>query len=271
MAAITRPQDKLRTPQPLSKPKRSRMPWPLNLYHTAVGKKWVMGLTGVGLVGFVLVHMIGNLHIYEGQQEIADYAHALRTLGGHILPPGTVLWLLRVGLLVMFGLHIHSAVTLNAMNTKANSKYQDKRDYIAVTFASRTMRWTGPIIALFLLYHIADLTWGWWLGDNFVHGDPLGNIDKSFSFLPVALIYIVANVALALHIYHGVFSLFTSLGINSPKLNPMRRPLALGLATVILIGNLSFPLMVNAGVIETDDAITEQIIEQLHSGEDGGH
>lgn len=274
MAVTLRPQDKLRTPRPINKPPKLKLPWPLNLYQTAVGKKWVMGLTGVGLIGFVVAHMVGNLHLYEGPLEVHHYAEALRELGGHIIPRGWVLWAMRLGLLAMFGLHIHSAVSLSAMSAGANTKYQSTQDFAAANFASRTMRWTGSIIALFLLYHLADLTWGW-LDDDFVTGDPYGNVDRSLSRIPVAIFYIVANLALAVHLFHGVFSMFTSLGINSPKLNPIRRPLALGIAGLILAGNLSFPLMVQAGVIEEEQPL-EQLIEaehdqdshSMHHGED---
>ena len=259
MAVTLRPHDKLRTPKPINKPPRIRLPWPLNLYQTAIGKKWVMGLTGLGLIGFVVVHMIGNLHLYEGPVEVHEYAEALRDLGGHIIPRTWLLWLLRIGLLGMFVMHIHAAVGLTRMNAAANSKYQSARDFTAANFASRTMRWTGPIIALFLLYHLADLTWGW-TDDDWVRGDPYGNADRSLSRLPVAILYIVANVALAVHLFHGIYSMFTSLGINSPKLNPIRRPLAAGIAGLILLGNLSFPIMVQAGAIE-EEVPLEQLLE----------
>ena len=261
MAVTLRPQDKLRTPKPINKPPRINLPWPLNLYQTAVGKKWVMGLTGLGLIGFVVAHMIGNLHVYEGPVEVHEYAEALRDLGGDLIPRTYLLWLMRVGLFVMFVLHIHSAVGLTRMNLISNSRYEGSRDYAAANFASCTMRWTGIIIALFLLYHLADLTWGWW-DDDWVRGDPYGNVDRSLSRVPVAIFYIVANVALAMHLFHGIFSMFTSLGINSPKLNPLRRPLALGIAGLVLVGNLSFPILTQAGVIEEERPLVEEL--QLH-------
>lgn len=265
MAVTLRPQDKLRTPPPLKKPPRLRAPWPLNLYQTAVGKKWVMGLTGLGLIGFVVVHMIGNLHLYEGPVEVHEYAEALRDLGGHIIPRTYLLWLMRVGLLVMFALHIHAAMSLTLSNDSNRDKYRSKQDFAAADFASRTMRWTGPILALFILYHLADLTWGWF-DDDWVRGDPYGNADRSLSRIPVAIFYIVANLALAFHLFHGIFSMFTSLGVNSPKLNAMRRPLAAGIAGLVLLGNLSFPIMVQAGVIEEETPL-EVLLEEQHAME----
>lgn len=256
---------------PVNKKPRIRLPWPLSLYQTAVGKKWVMALTGVGLLGFVLVHMIGNLHLYEGPFETYEYGEALRDLGGHFVPRTWLLWALRIGLIAMFALHIHSAVTLTRMNQRANprssvvdgvKKYGSERDYIAANYASRSMRWTGIIIALFLFWHLADLTWGWFNPD-FVRGDPYHNVTESLGNWPVAILYIVANVALALHIYHGAWSIFQSLGINSPKYNTARRMFAQGFAAVILVGNLSFPIMVQAEVIDAD----ESIVRLMESGE----
>lgn len=250
---------------------RIRLPWPLSLYQTAVGKKWVMALTGIGLLGFVLVHMIGNLHLYEGPLETYEYGEALRDLGGHFVPRTWVLWALRIGLIVAFALHIHSAWSLTRMNQRSNpasspvdgvKRYESRRDYITADFASRTMRWTGIIIALFLVYHLADLTWGHFNPD-FVRGDPYHNVVESFSNVGVAIFYIVANVALALHIYHGAWSMFQSLGVNSPKYNHARRRFAQGFALVILVGNLSFPIMVQADVIDQDGSI----VRQIESGE----
>ena len=236
---------------PLLRRRAPQLPWPLNLYQTAVGKKYVMAITGVGLLGFVVVHMIGNLHIYEGPTQVHEYAEALRGLGGHLVPRTFLLWVLRIGLIGMFAAHIHAAFSLSRMNTKANKAYAGSRDYLAVNFASRTMRWTGPIILLYLLFHLADLTWGWF-SDEWVRGDVYANVYNSMSALPIAAIYIVANVALATHIYHGAWSMFQTLGINNPRYNNARRRFAQGLATVILLGNLSFPLAVQAELIDLE-------------------
>ena len=226
-----------------------RLPWPLSVYQSAVGKKWVMAVTGIALLGFVLVHMIGNLHLYEGPVHLSEYAEALRDLGGDIVPRTWILWAMRIGLIAAFGLHIHSAWSLTVMSRRADASYVGGRGYAAASYASRTMRWTGPIILLYLFYHLADLTWGWFNPD-FVRGDPYHNVVASLSNVPVAILYVVANVALAIHIYHGAWSMFQSLGVNSPKLNPLRRRFAQGFAAVILVGNLSFPIFVQAEVID---------------------
>ncbi len=246
---------------PVFKTKRE-WPFPLNIYQSSVGRKWVMALTGIGLLGFVIAHMVGNLHVYEGPARMHEYAESLRTLGGGLIPKHWILWAMRFGLIAMFALHIHSAYSLKERSRKASDKadfmggekkYASKRDYVAANYASRTMRWTGPIILLYLFFHLADLTWGWWLGDDYVRGDPYHNVAESLGNLPIAIIYIAANVALAIHIFHGTWSLFQSLGINNPKFNALRRNLATVVAGVILIGNLSFPILTQAGLIDEDN------------------
>ncbi len=249
-------------PVPPIRPRRRRLGWPFDIYQAAVGKKYVMALTGMGLIGFVIVHMIGNLHLYEGPTQVNEYAEALRDLGGHLVPRTFILWGLRFGLLAMFVLHIHSAYSLKEMSRKSspsanyvsgNKKYAGGQNFAAAGYASRTMRWTGPIIGLYVLFHLADLTWGWWLGDDYVRGDVYHNVVESLSSLPVAAVYVVANVALAVHIYHGAWSLLQSLGVNNPRYNHLRRGLATTVAGVILVGNLSFPVMVQAGLIDEDN------------------
>ncbi|MFN0093104.1 MAG: succinate dehydrogenase cytochrome b subunit [Acidimicrobiales bacterium] len=248
------------------RPRRPR-PFPLGLYQSAVGKKWVMGITGIMLMGFVLVHMIGNLHVYQSPTEINEYGEALRDLGGHLVPRTVVLWVMRVGLIAAFGLHIHAAYGLTRINRKARPEgYAGSRDYVAANFASRTMRWTGVIVLLYLLFHLADLTWGWLLGDEFIRGDVYHNLVASLSRIPVALIYIAANIALAVHLYHGAWSLFQSLGLNNPKFNAARRTFASGFAALILVGNLSFPLLTMAGLISEDNRTTP-LADEIHSAQ----
>jgi succinate dehydrogenase / fumarate reductase cytochrome b subunit len=239
--------------EPIRRRPKRQLPFPLSIYQTAVGKKWVMALTGIGLLGYVLAHMVGNLHIYEGPHQINEYGEQLRTLGGHLAPRTFVLWLLRLGLITAFVLHIHSAYGLTRMNLAANAKYASPRDYVAANFASRTMRWTGVIVGLYVVFHLADLTWGWWLGDDYVRGDVYHNVSESLSSIPIAMIYIVANIALAVHIYHGAWSMFQSLGVNNPRYNQARRAFAGGFATIILVGNLSFPIAAMTGFINEDN------------------
>ena len=237
----------------IAKPHR-RSPFPIvDLYRSAVGKKWVMALTGIGLMGFVLFHAIGNLKMYLGESHFNEYAEFLRQLLVPIIPPTGVLWILRLGLITMFALHIHSAYSLTRMNRKARPvKYKSPRDYVAVNWAARTMRWSGIIVGLFLLFHLADLTWGW-ANPDFESGNPYWNVSTSLDRAPIAALYIIANIALGFHLYHGAWSIFQSLGSMSPRFNPRHNPLRRGFAAAFAIAiaavNISFPIAVLTGVV----------------------
>jgi len=235
--------------QPIRKKPR-QLPWPLNLYQTYVGRKWVMAITGVIGLAFIAGHMFGNLKIYLGAHELDVYAVGLREVAYPLVPKGLLLWVARIGLLVALILHVHAAATIWWQNRKARPvSYQSKRDYIAANWASRTMLWSGPIILLYLAFHLADLTWGW-ANPAFEHGEVYANTIASFQREPVALLYIFANLALGVHIYHGAWSLFQSLGINSPQINPARRIFAALFALAIVVGNVSFPVAVLLGIVE---------------------
>jgi succinate dehydrogenase / fumarate reductase, cytochrome b subunit len=235
------------TGAPIPRPSHHGSPL-LRFWQSAVGKKWVMALSGIGLLGYVLAHMVGNLKLFLGKAHLNEYAEWLRTLGEPALPRTVVLWALRIGLLAAFVLHIVAAAQLTRMNQRARGDYQASRDYVAANFASRTMRWTGVIIALYLIFHLLDLTWGP-ANPDFKRGDPFDNVIESFQRVPVAIVYIIANLALAIHIFHGAWSMFQSLGWNNPRFNIYRRYFAAAFALVIGIGNVSMPLLVVTGVV----------------------
>ena len=238
--------------QPVN-PRRRPWPFPLNLYQTAVGKKWAMAISGLALLAFVIVHMIGNLKLYlgvvDGEYDINVYGEFLRELLVPLLPRTYALWLLRLGLIAMFALHIHAAYSLTVINRRSNVNYQSKRDYVAANFASRTMRISGIIVGLYLLFHLADLTWGWTM-DDFQRGHAYENMVRSIGRWPVAIIYIVGNVLLCTHIYHGIWSAMQSMGVANPRYNHLRRAFATGTAVLLLVGNLSFPFAILTGIVD---------------------
>lgn len=232
---------------------RKKQPFLLDLYSTSVGKKYVMALTGLMGVGFVLVHMVGNLKMYLGREDYNHYAEFLRELLVPIFPRTVVLWILRGGLIAAVLGHLHAAVTLTRMNRQARPvKYQSARDYQVASFASRSMRWTGTIVLLFIAWHLLDLTAGTVNGGNFVRGDAYNNVAHSLNRPLVAAVYILANLALGVHLFHGVWSLFQSLGWSHPRFNKWRRHLAGGLASVIVLGNISFPVLILCKVVEVN-------------------
>jgi succinate dehydrogenase / fumarate reductase cytochrome b subunit len=151
-------------------------------------------------------------------------------------------------------LHIHAAWSLTQLNRKARPvKYQSARDYQIASFASRSMRYTGVIVLLFVVWHLLDLTFGTvnTIGaeGEFVRANVYENVVRSFERVPVSVFYIVANIALGIHLFHGAWSLFQSMGWNNPRFNKWRRAFATGFATVVVVGNVSFPVAVLAGIV----------------------
>jgi succinate dehydrogenase / fumarate reductase cytochrome b subunit len=233
---------------------RKRKPFLLDLYGTAVGKKYVMAITGLLMIGFVVAHMVGNLKMYLGEEDLNSYAGFLNRLLYPIAPEGAVLWILRAGLLASVLLHIHAAYSLTQLNRHARPvKYQSARDYQVASFASRTMRMTGIVVLLFIVWHLLDFTFGVTntigTGDEFVKKEVYANVVRSFERVPVAVFYILANIALGVHLFHGTWSLFQSMGWNNPRFNEWRRAIAIGVATIVVVGNVSFPVAVLAGIV----------------------
>jgi succinate dehydrogenase / fumarate reductase cytochrome b subunit len=230
---------------------RRRRPFLVELYGSAVGKKYAMAISGIIGMGYVFAHMVGNLKMFLGPEQLDEYAEWLRTGLLHpILPNTWALWLMRIILIVALVVHVHAAYALTVMNRRARPvRYQSAREYVAANFASRTMRVSGIIVLIFLAWHLADLTWGW-VNPDFVRGAVYRNVDASLSRWPVALLYIVGNIALAVHLYHGAWSLFQSLGWNNARFNALRRQFAVAFAAIVLIGNVSMPVAVLAGVVD---------------------
>jgi succinate dehydrogenase / fumarate reductase cytochrome b subunit len=223
---------------------------PRGLYATDVGKKYVMAVSGILLMLFVLGHMVGNLKLYLGADSLNAYSEWLRDVGEPALPREVLLWIVRIVLLAAVVLHIDSAIRLTRSNREARPvRYKSRREFAAADFASRTMRWTGVIVALFVIFHLLDLTWGT-ANPDFRSGDPYANVVASFERIPVAIVYVVANLALALHLYHGAWSLFQSMGWAHPSYNAYRRWFAIAFAVLIAVGNISFPIAVVFGVVD---------------------
>jgi succinate dehydrogenase / fumarate reductase cytochrome b subunit len=237
-------------PRPDGAPARRREPpFLVTFYRSAVAKKWLMAVSGIILIGYVVAHMIGNLKLFLGANHLNEYAEWLRDLGEPALPHSFVLWTMRVVLIAAFVVHIVAAAQLTVMNRRARpERYQGGRDYVVASYASRTMRWTGIIIGLFVLFHLLDLTWGP-ANPDFHRGDVYNNVVQSFERVPVAIVYIAANIALGIHLFHGAWSMFQSLGWNSPRYNQWRKYFAWTLAAVVTIGNVSMPLMVVTGMV----------------------
>jgi len=210
-------------------------------YSSVVGKKVVMAASGIILCLFVLGHMIGNLQVFQGAEKLNHYAQLLQSMGG-------ALWLIRLFLLTMVVLHGWAAFQLWMLKNEARPQAYVKKTAIATSYAARTMIWSGPIVACFLVYHILHFTTGQ-AHPSFEHGEVYRNVVLGFRNPAAALFYIVANILLATHLYHGVWSMFQTLGFNHPKYTPILRNVAKLYGFAIGIGNVSIPLAVLTGVI----------------------
>ena len=222
---------------------------PVSLFDSTVGKKIAMAVSGVILVGFLIVHMLGNLKVYQGAEAFNHYAEGLRTIGAPFFARGQLLWVARAVLLAAVGIHILAAVQLTLHSRAARTVSYTKYDSLAFSYASRTMVWGGVVIVLFVIYHLLDFTLGT-VHPSFVPGDAYHNFVTGFQRTPVAVAYIVAMIPLGLHLYHGIWSGFQTLGANNPKYNKYRRPLSLALTLAVILGNISFPVAVMTGLVK---------------------
>lgn len=215
---------------------------------SSVLKKAIMAVTGLVLFGWILGHMAGNLKVFQGAEKFNHYAEFLREMGTPLFPEAGVLWLVRVVLAVSLLLHIWSATSLTLTNRRAREKGYERLKGVQLDYAARTMRVSGVLITVYIVYHLMHLTWGN-VHPDFVAGDAYGNLVKGFQVVPIALVYIAANLLLGMHLYHGLWSMFQSLGVNHEHYNPWRQRFAVAFATVISLGFITVPVSVLMGIV----------------------
>lgn len=221
----------------------------LTLYGSSIGKKVMMAVTGLILFLFVVAHMVGNLKIFSGPAKFDAYAAFLREIGVPLLGHSQVLWTLRLVLIASVVIHILAAIQLTRMSRKARPLgYRRSLVPSASTYASRTMRWGGVIIAAFVTYHLLHLTFGS-AHPDFVEGSVYHNVVVGFQNRIVAAAYIVAVGVLGLHLYHGVWSTLQTLGASSSVYNRYRRPVAAAVALVVFLGFAAVPVAVLTGAV----------------------
>jgi succinate dehydrogenase / fumarate reductase cytochrome b subunit len=222
----------------------------LGFYRSTVGKKVVMAVTGLIGIGFVIAHMAGNLQVFVGADKINAYGALLHG------PLAEVTWGLRVVLIVAVVLHVLMAVQLTRRARSARPVGYAQREPQVSTLASRTMRWGGLLIAVFIVVHLLHFTTqridpAGWAGkaDAAGHRDIYGNIVASFHIWWVTAFYVAAMIALGLHLYHGAWSSLRTLGYAKPSEHPLKRRIAVVVAVIVWAGFTAVPLAVAAGVL----------------------
>jgi succinate dehydrogenase / fumarate reductase cytochrome b subunit len=206
----------------------------LALWQTAIGKKIAMAVSGIFLLLFLVSHMISNVTVLWEPQHLDDYGAWLRSFG-------PLLWVARLGLIALAAIHIAAAWQLTQMARAARPEGYARRDTQVASYASRTMRWGGVLILVFLVYHLLHYTTGT-VHPDFHHGEIGRNLIVGMNVTPVALFYLVAMVALGLHFWHGIWSVFATLGATHPAWQRTRRAVAVGLTILVVGGFILIPL-----------------------------
>ena len=202
-----------------------------------------MAASGLVLYGFVIAHMLGNLLVYLGPEAINSYGEALQTM-----LHGMGIWLLRGGLLAAVVAHVWAALSLTLDNSAARPVGYREWQARQSTYASRTMAWSGPLLFLFIVYHLAHFTTGH-AHPDFVRGDVYRNMIVGFQNPFASAFYVLAMLALGLHMYHGFWSMLQTVGLNHPRWTRLRRTVSALLAFVVVAGNISMPIAVLLGVL----------------------
>ncbi|HEX9310410.1 MAG TPA: succinate dehydrogenase cytochrome b subunit [Gemmatimonadaceae bacterium] len=212
-------------------------------YASMVGKKVVMGVTGLIGIGFVVLHSLGNLLVFRGPEAINSYSHFLKSTG-------ELLWALRVVLIVAVVLHVIAAVQLTRQSRAARPIAYTKREIQVATIASRSMRWGGALLLVFIVLHILHFTTGTIRpAGAFSQQDVYANVVTSFRVWWVALFYVVAMIALGLHLFHGAWSSVRSIGVSPPSPRPLERRVSLVIAVLVWAAFTAVPVAVIAGFV----------------------
>jgi succinate dehydrogenase / fumarate reductase cytochrome b subunit len=214
----------------------------LSFWKSTLGKKAVMGVTGLIMIGFVIVHMAGNLQVFIGSDKLNAYGAMLHG------PLHEITLIFRAVLLVSLILHVVAAVQLTQLDRAARPVGYAKQVAQAATPASLTLRVGGVVLLLFIVLHLLHFTTGQ-IHPDFIEGDVYHNLISGLSHPVVAILYIVAMAAVGLHLYHGAWSSFRSLGAAQPRPNPLHRPVARVLAVVVWLGFTVIPVAVLLGVL----------------------
>lgn len=212
-------------------------------YASTVGKKVVMAVTGLIGIGFVILHSIGNLLVFRGPAAINSYSHFLKSTG-------ELLWTLRVVLIIAVTLHVIAAVQLTRQSLAARPIGYRKHEAQVSTIASRTMRWGGALLLVFIVLHILHFTTGTLRPAGvFSSQDVYANVVSSFRIWWVSLFYVVAMIALGFHLFHGAWSSVRSIGVSPASPQPLHRRISFAIAILVWAAFTAVPIAVLAGIV----------------------
>jgi succinate dehydrogenase / fumarate reductase, cytochrome b subunit len=215
-----------------------------NFWQSTNGKKVVMAVTGAILFLFVIGHLLGNLLVFAGRARYNSYAAFLHF-------DDTLLWIVRIVLIVAVVLHITATVQLALRNKKARPIGYSRKEAINSSYASRTMYWSGPIVLAFVIFHLLQFTAGYiHPGSQFIEGDVYHNVVAGFQVWWVSAWYIFALILLGFHLRHGLWSVFQSVGYNNSQHTPMLKRAAFVIAVLLVLGYISIPISVLTGLVK---------------------
>ena len=219
------------------------------IYQTSIGKKVLMAASGLYLVVWVIGHMLGNLKVWLSSKEIDSYSAFLRRMGEPVFPHSWLLWIIRFLLFAALVVHVYLAIDLSIRSHRARQvRYHHPE--VQADLPAVTMRWGGIAVGLFIVFHLANLTWGWiHPGYTYVRGSVYHNVVGSFNQWWLVVLYVAAMFALAMHLYHGTWSMFQTFGVNNHRWDPIIRRGATAVAVIVFCGFISVPLGVLGGVI----------------------
>ncbi len=221
----------------------------IQFYSTAVGKKFVVAISGIMMAGFLVMHMIGNFKAFAGQEKLDQYAAYLREIGQDLFGHETVLWITRIVLLVAVLAHIITIILLTKQNRSARPiPYQVKKTF-ASTFSAKMMLVSGVLLLIFIVTHLAQFTLGWFNPTPFQEGEVYANISQAFAVGWIAFFYIFMMFIVCMHLYHGIWSFFQTCGIDNPDRNQQLRGLAILVSIILFLGFSSVPIAFLTGII----------------------
>ncbi len=237
------------------------------LYRSIVGKKIIVAVTGVLMLGFLIGHVAGNLKVFlpdtpEGRPDIDEYAEFLKEIGEPLIPHAGALWVARLVLLASLILHVVCVIQLARLNRAARPIGYQQNRFARATESARWMMYTGLFLLVFVLFHLLHFTLGWIQPSRFEHGQVYENLQAAFNQFTWFAVYIVSIAILTLHLVHGTWSLFQTLGWDNPDRNRGLRRLAMGISVVLFVGFVAVPTAFFVGVLKPIDG------EVVRSGDD---